>query len=156
MDNNSQVSCGGRFRFKVYDSITGEFKRETDWIKNKIVSSNDYGLNIICQHLSGVTTLPLEITQAKIGTGTTPTTLAMTDLEVLVVSNIIRANQSVTNNSVVLEFFIPDADIPNGTYTEFGIFSASQMFARAIISPSFTKSTNEDLSCEYEITFTSI
>jgi hypothetical protein len=156
MKTKDNTTAQGKFRFKVFDSITGELKRETPWIKNKIVSSSNHGLNLFCQHLIGFTVYPLEITQAKIGTGSTAPALGDTDLETPVLSGILRSNQLVTNNVTSLEFFISDSDLANGTYTEFGIFAGSQLFARAIISPSFTKASNENVSCEYELTFTSL
>lgn len=145
----------GKYRFRVYDSITGEHKRTTDWIENLIVSSDTHGLNLIVRQLLGTTTYPLAITQAKIGTGTTAPALTDTDLETTTLDGILKANQSISNNSCIIEFFISDLDLTNGTYTEFGIFAGDQLFARSLISPTFTKSSNEDTSVDYQLEFTS-
>lgn len=148
---SSKIEIHGAYRFKIYDSETGKFKRETDWHKNLVVYSTNHGLGMIAQQLIGITTYPLEITQLKIGTGTNPVNAANTDLQTTVTSGIIKATQSFTSTSATMEFFIPNAILPNGTYTELGIFCGNQLFARSLISPSFTKATNEDVGVEYII-----
>ena len=150
------MGVAGRYRFTTYKAGTKEVIRQTPWIKNKIVSSSGYGLNIIARILSGDTTYGLTITQAKIGDDNTPPTLADTGLGNAVLSNIPVANQSVSNSVVTLLFFMADIDLPNGTYEEFGIFCTNQLFARSIISPAYTKASNEDTQAEYELTFTSL
>lgn len=155
-DSGGMSGATGRYRFITKDTNTGEILRTTDWVKNKIVSSNDHGLNLFCQHLVGTITYPLEITQAKIGTGSTAVTLSDTDLETPVLSGILRANQIISNSVLTIEFYIVDGDLANGTYNEFGIFCGDQLFARSIISPAFTKASNEDTNVEYELTFTSL
>lgn len=155
-DSGGVSGASGRYRFITKDSNTGEILRTTDWIKNKIVSSSNHGLNIFCQHLAGNTTYPLEISQAKIGTGSTAPTLADTDLETPTLDGIPVANNAITNNVILLEFYIVDSELANGTYSEFGLFCQDQLFARSIISPAYTKASNEDTNVEYELTFTSL
>lgn len=145
----------GKLRFRTYDSITGELKRTSPWTSNLIVSSSGHGLNLISRALLGDNTYPLEITQAKIGTGTTTPALTDTDLETMVLDGIVKSNETITNNEIILEFFISDLELTNGTYTEFGIFAGDQLFARALISPTYTKSSNEDTTIDYTLTFTS-
>jgi hypothetical protein len=155
MKTNDNISATGMIRFTKVNKLTGE-KTTGEWIKNKIVSSTNHGLNLVCQHLNGVITYPLEITQAKIGTGSTPTALGNTDLETSVLDGILKASSVVANNQITFEFFISDGDLANGTYSEFGLFCGNQMFSRVIISPAYTKSSNEDTVIEYSIQFQSI
>ena len=61
------------------------------------------------------------------------------------------ALQEVSGGSVTISFFLTTAELSNGTYTEFGIFSGTQLFARSIITPSYVKGTNEDTTVEYQI-----
>ena len=155
MELQNKAFLKGKLRFRTYDSITGELKRTSPWTSNLIVSSNGHGLNLVGRALLGDNTYPLEITQAKIGTGDTAPALTDTDLVTTVLSGIIKSNETITNNEIILEFFLSDLELTNGTYKEFGIFAGDQLFARALISPTYTKSSNEDTTVDYTITFTS-
>ncbi len=152
--NKNNVGFSGKYRFKKFDSLTGEQIWIGPWIENLVVSSANHGLGLITQRIIGLTTYDLEVTQAKIGTGTTAPVDANTDLETITLSGIIRATQSATATTATIDFFIPASDLANGTYTEFGLFCGAQLFARSIITPSYTKSTNEDTGVEYIITAT--
>ncbi|MGI1661391.1 hypothetical protein ACRDNQ_04035 [Palleronia sp. KMU-117] len=139
-------------RYKIRTS-TG---RDTGWIKNLVVTGPNSGIGLITQNLvAGATNSPV-IDRAKIGTGTTPAAAGNTDLQTPVLSDILPTTglTVVTPSSISLEFFIPDIDLANGTYTEFGLFCGTRLFARSIISPSFTKETGEDVIITYEITIT--
>ena len=135
-------------------------KRVSEWHKNLIVSSNGYGLNIICQQLAGIATIPIEIAEMQIGTGNTAPAAGNTGLQTPVATGIIRADQSIANNEVTLSFFASDLELPDGTYKELGIFAGSvgdrRLFARSIISPDYTKGAAEDTTIEYVITFTAV
>jgi hypothetical protein len=149
----SNITAKGRYRFITYKKGTKEVLRVSPWINNLVTLANNHGLNLIARHLVGDDSFPLEITQAKIGTGTTPPTIADTDLETPVLSNIIVALSSFTGGVADFEFFMPDGELPDNEYTEFGIFCGDQMFARSIINPSYTKTTGEDTSCQYQTAF---
>lgn len=143
----------GKFRFKVYKAGTKELLRVTDWTENLIVLNENRGLNIFLKNLCGNFTYNLEITKAKMGDDDTPPTSNDTDLGNVVVDNILIAKRTETAvNEVTFEFFISDAEMPEQTYKEFGIFCGDQLFARALISPTFTKHTGEDVTAEYIIT----
>lgn len=140
-------------KYRIKSSKNGELVKQTDWIHNLVVMNPNHGLNLFAQHLIGIKTYPLEITQAKIGTGTTPPELTDTDLEESVTDGILRANQAVDNGVITLEFFISDLELPDDTYNEFGLFCGDQLFARSIIDPAYTKSSGEDLTVEYILEF---
>ena len=135
--------------YKIKAVKNGKIVRESEKIDNLVVSNTGHGLNLIAQRLIGLKDFDLEITQAKIGKGTTAPTLNDTDLGDTILDGILRATQSQNNNIVIIEFFIADLDLADDTYTEFGLFCGNQLFARSLITPSFTKSTGEDLIVEY-------
>lgn len=153
--SKDKVKPTGRFRFKTFDSLTGEVKRISPWIENLIVSNQNNGLNLIIQRHIGLKTFDLEITSCEIGTGTNEPSLNDTNLQTPVTTGIERANQSQSNNVATLEFFISDSELPNDTYTEFGLRAGTQLYTRALIDPVYTKSSNEDTSIEYEIIYLS-
>ena len=149
----NSISVVGRYRFKTYRAGTRRLLRTSPWIKNAVTTASGYGLNIIARRLVGDLTYDILITQAKIGTGTTAPTTSDTDLETPVTSGILVANQGATGGVATLEFFIADSQLPDGEYEEFGIFAGNRLFARSLISPSYSKASNEDTACEYVITF---
>lgn len=143
----------GKYRFTKTNSLTGAILGRTEWYSNLIMSGSDYGIGLLTRALANVSPLPLAITQLQIGQGTTPPTDADTGLEDMTVDEILIANFSRSTDEVQFEFFIPSAMLPNGTYSEIGIFTGDNIFARSIVSPAFTKSSNEDTSIEYIISF---
>lgn len=145
------ITITGRYRFCTTDSITGDILRYSDWNHNLVVNGTATGVNLIARLLGNDSTYPLPITKCKIGTGTTAPTNSDTDIEAGGVTKSTVADQVVSGNVVTLSFFYTSAELPNGTYTEFAIFCVNQLFARSIISPSYTKGTNEDTTVEYEI-----
>lgn len=142
----------GRYRFYKTDSITGDVLSVSDWIPNLVVNGTGTGVNIIARLIGNDSTYPLPITKCKIGTGTTAPTNADTDIQTGGITKSSVSDQVVSGNVVTLSFFYTSAELPNNTYTEFAIFCVNQLFARSIISPSYTKGTNEDTTIEYEIT----
>lgn len=152
MQAQSGFKIGGRFRFITRDSQTGKVKRISDWHKNLVVNGTGTGINIIARLLGNDSTYPLPITKAKIGTGTTAPANGDTDLQTPTFTKNTVASQVISGGVVTISFFLTDAELANGTYTEFGIFCVNQLFARSIISPSYVKGTNEDTTVEYEIT----
>jgi hypothetical protein len=121
--------------------------------RNRVVSgSGGYGRNLVMRQFSDDSTYPLTITQGKIGTGTNTPADGDTDLQTAVLSNIDVQLFELANDVLVVSFFIPDGDLTNGTYNEFGMFCGDQLLCRAIINPAFSKSTNEDTTVEYTLT----
>lgn len=141
-------------REKCIHKIGGKYRpflRTTPWIKNLIVSNTDNGINLIIQRLIGLKVYDIEITSAEIGTGSSIVTDADTDLDVPVTTGISRALESASTDTALIQFFIPDGSLPNDTYNEFGLRCGTKLFARSLISPAYTKASNEDTSVEYQI-----
>lgn len=148
----TKTGTQGRYRFITRDSITGEIKRTSDWNKNLVMNGTGTGVNLIARLLGNDSTYPLAITKAKIGTGTNVPADADVDLQTPTLTKNTVADQIISGNIVTISFFLTNAELANGTYTEFGIFAGDQLFARSIISPSYVKGSNEDTTVEYEIT----
>jgi hypothetical protein len=125
-------------------------------IKNKIVLGTGYGRNIIIRQLGNDTTYAIPIDSAAIGTGTNTPASSDTGLQTPVLSSIAVADRTVGTDNVVISFFITDAQLANGTYTEFGIFCNLRLFARSLITPVYTKATNENVTVDYTITLNAV
>lgn len=132
--------------------LDSKIKRISPVIENLIVFNANHGLNLFIQHLAGNDTYPLEIDNASIGTGSTSPVDGDTDLETPVTTGIPRATITESLDNIVTEWFITNDELPNDTYTEFGLKCGTQLFCRSIISPSHTKADNEDTLIEYTIT----
>lgn len=141
----------GKYRIITTDSLTGEVLKTSDWIENLIMLGTNTGVNILLQNLANITTYSPIITSAEIGTGTTTPASSDTDLVTPTVTGITVASSSVSSGSILLSFFIPSGSLANGTYNEFLLRCGTQAFARSIISPAYTKGTNQDTTIEYTI-----
>lgn len=146
--------CGirGKFRIITYKAGTKKVLRRSDWNENLIVFNEGSGMNLVAKRLIGNKTYDLEITQAKIGDDNTAATDDDVDLGNTILDGILVATAEETGTSqITLEFFIADAELPEDTYEEFGIFAEDQLFARSIISPAYVKGVGEDTKIEYII-----
>jgi hypothetical protein len=156
MQVNSNNTIKGRFRFIQYKAGTKEVVNVGEWNKNLIVTSANQGINRIIRAMKG-DDLSIEITKARIGTGNTAPTEADTDLEAPLAYDIEIANRTeVDAQTILFEFFIPNAFLPDDDYTEFGAYTGSTLFSRALISPTFEKVGNVDVSAEYEFVINNI
>ncbi len=160
MKLNSSVNLKGSFVIKTWCSLTGKLLWESKTIENLVVSgAGGYGRNLIIRSLVGDTTYPIEIDGAKIGTGTNTPADADTDLQTPTtltgITIIPIANTVVSNDSVVISLYVTNTQLPNGVYTEFGLFSNLRLFSRALISPTFTKGSNQNTTVDYTITLSS-
>lgn len=151
-----QISIKGSYRFITKRAGTEEVLRVTPFIKNMVMNGLNTGIQLIAQHIGQDFTNQLFIDEARIGTGETAPAVDQTDLVTPVLSGITKTGVSIVAGSVTLDFFITDAQLANGTYKEFGLFSNGQMFARSLITPNFTKASGEDVTIEYIITLSVI
>lgn len=142
----------GRYRFIKKNSKTGEVISISPWIDNLIMLDDGKGINLFIRRLANDLTYDCVVTSAEIGTGSTAPADTDAALETPVVTGISVALQSFTDDTATLSFFITDTELANGTYNEFLLRCGTQVFSRSIISPAYTKGSNEDTSIEYEIT----
>ncbi len=145
-------------KVRITTRRNGKIIRQTKWMKNLVVSSANYGRNLIAQRLGGVNTYTLNVTHGEIGTGTNAPANGDIGLQTGAVRVAITL-ASVVNNVVSLQFFFSDATLPDGTYTEFGTFidgaaglGTGQIFNRVLFSPGYSKSAGEDTTVEVEFT----
>jgi hypothetical protein len=125
---------------------------------NIVVINATRGLNILIRHLTDDTAIDLVVSSASIGTGNTAPSVNDTSLDVSVLSGIPVARATANTDNAVIEFFITDSELADGTYKEFGLFvnrSNEKLFARSLITPNHTKSAGEDTLVEYTITASS-
>lgn len=123
--------------------------------KNKVVSgSGGYGRNLVLRQLMNDTTYPIVITTASAGSGTNAPADSDTNLQTPVVTGISVSNYALSNNVLTIDVFASSSTLTNGTYSEFGLFCSGRLFARILISPSYTKATGEDTIFTYELTST--
>jgi hypothetical protein len=148
-------SIKGSYVIKVYDSITNELIKEYPRVENLVVSgSGGYGRNLIVRKLAGDDTYPIEIDSAQIGTGATAPSNSDIALVTPVLTGIQVANVAMSNNLVIITFFMTNALLANGTYKEFGLFCNGRMFARSLITPNLVKGSNQNVVVDYTITLT--
>lgn len=145
-----QAQARGTFTITKLDSITGAVISTTPVHHNLVLNS---AFNLIAQqNVTGTTNL-IKITTLEIGTGDTAPAGTDTTLETVTLADIPRANQSATGAEAYISFFISTLDLPNGEYKELGLRAGTTLYTRALISPTFTKSTNEDVRVDYTITY---
>ena len=142
----------GKYRIIKTDAKTGEVISKSEFIENLIMKADTVGINLFIRRLGGDTTYDPIITSAEIGTGTTPPADGDTNLETPVTVGIIKADTTIGIDNVMIAFFIPDVDLPDDTYNEFGLRCGTQLFARSIITPAYVKGSNENTTIEYTIT----
>lgn len=146
----------GSYVLRSYDSVTKKLIEEIK-VENLIVSSNSgYGRNLIMRQLGNDPTYPIAIDSAKIGTGTATPADTDTDLQTPAVATIEMTSYEVTNDRLVISMFITDANLPNGIYTEFGLFCNGRLFARSLIIPTYNKISNRETSIEYTIELSAV
>lgn len=129
--------------------------------KNLIVSSPNYGLDLIVQRLLSTNTYSLNVTHGAIGTGTGTPTTSDTQLGTEIARTPVTYSADNQNSVAVLQFFFPDASLPNDTYSEFGTFvdasntaGSGQMFNHALFATPYAKVSGVDITVEVDFTIT--
>lgn len=140
----------GHLTISTYDQ-EGNLLRE-QFETNRVVSSDGYGRNLIIRQLAGNKTYGIEVDEGRIGNDDTTPTDSDTDLGNAVTSDIIVEDTDFSNDEVSFQFFVLDADLPDGTYEEFGLFIDGQMLARSVFDSSYSKSSGENTRIDYTLT----
>lgn len=150
IERNEEMRVGGSLTIKKFRE--GRLVSETLSMPNKVVSSSGYGRNLLARVLAGDTTYPVQIDSARMGDVNTAAADGDTNLGNVLATDIPITNTTVTNNVLTVDVFVADANLPDDTYEEFGLFCDGRLFARIIISPAYTKATGEDTLFTYTLT----
>jgi hypothetical protein len=150
------VGITGQLRWSLLEA--GSVVQKSDWNSNAVTNVDGQGMNLQARLLVGDENILPKITAAKIGTGTTSPTESDTDLESPTFTTDFIADSGVQgSDQASFSFFIADNEIPNDTYTEFGIFtppaSDRRLFARGLFDEAVDKSSGQDIRVEYDINF---
>lgn len=148
---NNRASAVGEFTIKAMRD--GKVVR-TQVVPNQVLNTTDRGIQLLIQHMAGVTTNPIDIDTLSIGTSSAARTPTMTDLVTPVTTNIPFADRAAVGNEWQGDFLILDAELPDDTYYEVGVFMHGKMYASALIGGGFSKATGEDLLISYAATLT--
>lgn len=148
-----QTTIKGRLRIKSF--VDGKMVYCSGWQNNLVTEADTHGLNRIIRLLAGQNT-PIGITKGKIGTGNTAPTVADTNLETPI-EDVEIANITITDTTTVLiEFFISSAFLPDNTYREFGTFIGDKMFSRALLDTPYEKAGLADTAIDYEFNISNV
>lgn len=114
------------------------------------------GLETIIQHHVGNDADPLEITSLEIGDGDTAVAAGDTALDNLVLDDVPVAKRTPSTLSVVIEFFIVDAELPAGTYRELGLRAGATLYTRALFTTPYTKVDGRDTIIRYTLSYSAV
>lgn len=152
VEQHDASAIAGQLAIKTFKN--GELVRQIGPFKNKVVSSNGYGRNIILRQMAGDTTYTLEIDSAAVGDGAAAPTDGDTGLGNSLVAGLPITNATVANNVLTIDVFVPDASLPNDTYAEFALFADGRLMSRVLITPAYTKASGEDTLFTHTLTLT--
>lgn len=154
MEIKNNLQLKGKYKITTYKTGTDEVVYQSDWISNLIVLNSGHGANIVLKCMLGDDDYDLEITEMALGTDNTAPSNNDTDLKSQKGDYVQVVTREETGiNEILLSFFFSDAQLPNDTYKEVGLYCAGRkLFARSIISSAYTKSTGQDTKIDYVIT----
>lgn len=152
---NDNISVQGKVRYELIEQ--NEVVETSEWFPNLVMNADGQGINLHAQQLIGNNVTP-EIAGVAIGTGTTQPTETDSDLEnTTFETSFIAEEQIVGTDAANLQFFFTDSDLPDDSYTEFGLFTPpfppGDLYSRVIFDPPIDKSSGQDVRVEYRITF---
>ena len=147
----SQTNIAGRF--EVISLENGREMWRSPVMENKIL---DAGLALIIQHHTGNDSNALEITSLEIGDGDTAVSGSDTALDNLVLAGVIPSKSTPSGSSIVLEFFIVDAELPDGDYEELGLRAGATLYTRARFNNTYTKVSGRDTIIRYTLSYSAV
>ena len=128
---------------------------------NLIMSAANLGMDLIIQRLNGFLVSPtydLAINYIAIGTGSTTPTASDTKLTAETTRAVVVYSQDVNYNELIIQTFLPDANLANGTYYEAGSFIAGSatpnsgiIFNHALFATPYVKTSGMDTTVEVDI-----
>lgn len=152
MQFNDTMKPSGVVQITTYDATTGEMKRQSPKMENLML--NVAFSRIAAMNVGGSNTV--ELTKVALGTGV-PVIAGGTTALTTEVGQFTRTDQFSSGATATFSFFITDADLTNGVYTELGLVTADDALYTILgISPAFTKSANEDTRIDYEVSYEAV
>ena len=121
-------------------------------MSNRILNA---GLSLIIQQHAGVAN-SVAITSLEIGDGTAAVTAGDTALDNLVLDSVPIAKTVPSTTSIVLEFFITDAELANGTYRELGLRAGATLYTRALFTVPYVKVAGRDTIIRYTLSYAEV
>lgn len=150
MKLNNQTNISGHF--EIISLENGREVWRSPAMHNLIL---DAGLTLIAQQHAGVAN-SLKITSLEIGGGSTAVTAGDTALDTLVLADVPPAKATPATGSTVLEFFIVDAELADGTYREVGLRAGATLYTRALFSTPYVKVAGRDTIIRYTLTYSAV
>lgn len=138
--------------FEIISLVRGSEVWRSPKMPNRVLNA---GFALITAQHAG-TANSLEITSLEIGDGNTAVTASDTALDNMILDEIPPAKVTPSTLSIVLEFFIVDAELPNGTYRELGLRAGSTLFTRALFSTPYTKVAGRDTIIRYTLSYSAV
>jgi hypothetical protein len=129
--------------------------------RNILMASPNCGVDLLIQALIGMTTFPLTLNYAEIGTGATTPTVADTALTTPTNRAFVTFQQDYACTDAIVQFIFSDSQLANQTYYEFGVFAggtstigSGQLFNHALFSSPYAKVAGQDTTVEVDFSFT--
>ncbi|MEJ6011445.1 hypothetical protein [Novosphingobium aquae] len=138
--------------FQILSVKNGKVVFESEVMENLLL--NAYWA-LLVQHNAGTAASALKFTTLDIGSGSTAVAPGDTALDTMVLNGIIPARTTPATASIVIEFFITDAELANGTYRELGMRCASTLVTRALFTTPYVKASGRDTIIRYTVSYTS-
>lgn len=138
----NEESAKAHGHFQILSLENDKVVCQSPIIPNRILNA---GLNQIIKHHNGDNSNALEITSLEIGDGVTAVTAGDTDLDNAVLTDVVPAKTLPSATSIVIEFFIVDAELADGTYTELGLRAGTVLYTRALFPTPFVKAGRDTI-----------
>jgi len=136
--------------FEIIALENGKEVYRSPVIPNRIL---DAGLSLIPQHHAGNNSNALEITSLEIGDGDTAVDGSDTALDNMVLDGVLPSKVTPSDASIVIEFFIVDAELADGTYEELGLRAGATLYTRALFTTPYTKVAGRDTIIRYTLSY---
>lgn len=146
-------NCPAHGHFEIIALEKGKEVYRSPIIPNRILSA---GLALIAQHHAGNNSNALEITSIELGNGATAVMASDTALDNLVLAGVVPAKVTPSGSSIVIEFFIVDAELANGTYTELGLRAGATLYTRSLFTTPYNKVAGRDTIIRYTLSYSTV
>lgn len=138
--------------FQILSLQNGEVVWQSPAMTNLIL---DGFWSMLVQHLNSIDTSPLGVTTLEVGSGSTAVSASDTSLAIMEVDAVPPAKSIPAAKSIQFEFFIVDAEMPDGTYRELGLRAGLTLITRALFTTPYVKASGRDTIIRYTLSFDS-